>query len=213
VFIGDKVFNMDNRNKIERSPELWNSIAAAFDNKPEHHLRDQITLHAWTKKLQGWLPKTRASVLDVGCGTGSLSLVISELGHDVTGIDFSPEMIAQANAKAIAAGRKIDFRVMDAARPTFTAQTFDAVLCRNVLWALPEPNLVLERWTNMLTPNGRLVMIEGLFHSGMGLASNDILEALPSSFTNTTVENLSDQPELWGGPVTDVHYVILANRS
>ena len=202
---------MADEKKFEGSPEFWDKFAAAFDNKPDHHLRDPITLQAWTKRLEAWLPIPRASVLDIGCGTGSLSVVVSRLGHDVTGVDFSPKMIARATAKALAATQQIEFQVMDAAHPVLN-QKFDVILCKNLLWALPEPNLVLERWTNMLTPNGRLVMIEGVFHSGKGLPSADILEALPSGFTNVSVENLSDQPELWGAPVTDVHYAILASR-
>ncbi len=204
---------MTDEKKFEEAPDFWDKFSAVFDNKPDHSLRDPITLQAWTKKLMGWLPIPRASVLDIGCGTGSLSVVMSRLGHDVTAIDFSPEMIARAKAKAIAATQQIEFHVMDAAHPTFPAQAFDVILCRNLLWALPELNLVLERWTNLLNPKGRLVMIEGVFHSDKGLPSEKILEALPSSFTNISVENLSDQPELWGAPVTDVHYVVLASRS
>ena len=202
---------MADKQKVEESPEFWDKFAAAFDNKPDHHLRDPVTLQAWTKKLEAWLPIARASVLDIGCGTGSLSVVMSRLGHDVTGIDFSPEMIARARAKVLAATQQIEFHVMDAAHPVLK-QKFDVMLCKNLLWALPEPKLVLERWTKMLTPNGRLVMIEGVFSSGKGLPSADILEALPLGFTNVSVENLSDQPELWGAPVTDVHYAILASR-
>jgi ubiquinone/menaquinone biosynthesis C-methylase UbiE len=209
----DILSDMADEKKIEESPEFWDNFASVFDNKPDHHLRDPITLQAWTNKLERWLPNPRASVLDIGCGTGSLSVVIAGLGHDVIGVDFSPEMIARATAKAITASKQIEFHVMDAAHPTFSTRKFDVILCKNLFWALPEPNRVLERWTNLLTPNGRLVMIEGVFHSGKGLPSKNILEALPSSFTNVWVENLSDQPELWGGPVTDVHYVILASRS
>lgn len=40
------------------------------------------------------------SVLDLGCGTGSLSVLLSDRGYEVIGVDASPEMLAQAQAKA-----------------------------------------------------------------------------------------------------------------
>ena len=42
------------------------------------------------------------SILDLGCGTGSLSVLLSDRGYEVIGVDASPEMLAQAQAKATA---------------------------------------------------------------------------------------------------------------
>jgi ubiquinone/menaquinone biosynthesis C-methylase UbiE len=53
------------------------------------------------------------SVLDVGCGTGTLAIAakrqVGQKGH-VCGIDASPEMIARAGKKARKAGVEVDFR-------------------------------------------------------------------------------------------------------
>ena len=47
----------------------------------------------------GWLaPQKDEHILDVGCGTGTLTQKISESGAMVTGMDASPEMIAKAKA-------------------------------------------------------------------------------------------------------------------
>ena len=40
------------------------------------------------------------SILDLGCGTGSLSVLLSNRGYEVIGVDASPEMLAQAQTKA-----------------------------------------------------------------------------------------------------------------
>lgn len=48
------------------------------------------------RTLRG-LHKPAAKVFDLGCGNGSVSRVIASMGHDVTGVDPSPEGIAQAN--------------------------------------------------------------------------------------------------------------------
>lgn len=188
---------------------VWDKAAATFDDEPDHSLREPATRDAWTYWLAKWLP-AQANVLDIGCGTGSLSVVMASLGHLVTGIDLSPEMITRAQAKAEAAGLRISFAVMEASNPQFD-QPFDVLVCRHVLWALPEPAKVLQRWMNLLKPNGRLVLIEGFWHTGAGLHAEDVLEMLPAVFTQVQVQPLSDQPALWGKPVDDERYAILAN--
>jgi len=64
--------------------------AETFDDQPDHGLRDPRVLAAWTGLLNDWLPAGKSNVLDAGCGTGSLSLVLAGLGHQVSGIDISP---------------------------------------------------------------------------------------------------------------------------
>lgn len=196
-----------------QSPRYWDELAAAFDDEPDHGLNDPAARRAWTDELVKWLPPGRASVLDVGCGTGTLSLVMAELGHRVMGIDWSPAMIIRAEIKAAAAGLAIDFRVGDAADPQLFPQQFEAILCRHVLWALPEPPKVLQRWATLLAPNGRLVLIEGYWHTGGGLHATEIIAALPSSLSNVEVYDLSDQPLLWGGEVTDERYAVVARQT
>lgn len=152
---------------------------------------------------------TRA--LDIGCGTGSLSTILAGLGCKVTGIDFSPEMIARAEAKAKAAQQSINFQVMDASFPQLPTQQFDVVICRHLLWALPEPDQVLQRWVRLIKPGGRILLVEGFWHTGAGLHSEQILEALPTSLVNISVQNLSEQADLWGGQVKDERYLIKAD--
>jgi SAM-dependent methyltransferase len=53
-------------------------------------------------------------VLDVGCGTGEHALFLAARGLRVTGIDFVPEAIRRARAKAAARGLSVEFLVKDA---------------------------------------------------------------------------------------------------
>ena len=150
-------------------------------------------------------------ILDIGCGTGSLSVLLAAQGHSVTGIDWAPAMIAQAEAKAKAAGQPIIFKVMDGANPQFAPQRFDVILCRHLLWALPTPDQVLQRWINLLRLGGRLLLIEGYWHTGGGLHAQEIVEMLPAALTNVKIQQLGDRPEFWGGAVTDERYVVIAD--
>lgn len=197
--------------KLHESRQIWNAEAATFDDQPDHGLHDSVVLAAWTKLLKESLPSSSAELLDIGCGTGSLSLVFAGLGCKVTGIDFSPEMIAVAEAKAKAAHQPIQFHIMDAAFPQFPAQQFDVMVCRHLLWTLPQPDQVLQRWVRLLKPGGRLLLIEGFWHTGAGLRSQEIVDMLPASLTHVLVKALSDQADLWGSKIEDERYMILTN--
>jgi len=201
----------NNEKRLLESSEYWDAAAATFDDEPDHGLRDLIVRTAWTRLLQMQLPSNQSTILDIGCGTGSLSMVSAGLGHKVSGIDLSPAMIKLAQAKAAAQGYQIHFQVMDAAFPKFAPQQFDVVMCRHILWALPEPKQVLQRWAEFLKPKGRLILIEGYWWTGSGLHAKDITAMLPSVFTNISVRDLSKDTDLWGGSVTDERYVISAD--
>jgi len=90
--------------QLQETRRYWDEQAEAFDQEADHGLRDPLVRQAWTELLKAQFPGPGARVLDIGCGTGSLSLVLAGLGLQVRGIDLSPGMLARAQAKAAAAG-------------------------------------------------------------------------------------------------------------
>ena len=196
---------------MEEPLDYWNREAPTFDDEPDHGLRDPKVYEAWERLLSTYVPSAPARILDIGCGTGSISVLLSRLGHDVTGADLSPAMVELAQAKAKRAALSIDFLVMDASVPAFAPVRFDVIVCRHILWALPEPAQVLQRWADLLASPGRLVLIEGYWHTGGGMHSAQIVEALPGSVGSIHVEDLSSSPALWGGDVTDERYLVSAD--
>ncbi|MGW3104811.1 class I SAM-dependent methyltransferase [Streptomyces sp. NPDC001100] len=188
----------------------WDAEAPTFDEEPDHGLRDPEVRRAWADRLRGWLPAAAADVLDLGCGTGSLSLLAAEQGHRVTGVDLSPAMIDLARAKL--AGRDAAFLLGDAAAPPVGEQRYDVVLVRHVLWALPDPARVLRHWRGLLRPGGRLVLIEGRWGTvnPAGIAADRLTELLAPVAGHVRVERLSDDPLLWGKTVADERYAVVA---
>ena len=200
----------ENEKRLHETRQMWDDAAASFDDEADHGLRDPVVRAGWINLLRAALPPAPVAILDIGCGTGSLSLILAELGHRVSGIDLSPAMITLAETKTKAAGYSIHFQVMDAAFPQFAPQQFDAVVCRHLLWSLSPIDQVLLRWAELLKPGGRLLLIEGFWNTGAGLHAQDIIAALPASLPFFSVQDLSDQPVLWGGSVSDERYAIVA---
>ncbi|MBU5945392.1 bifunctional 2-polyprenyl-6-hydroxyphenol methylase/3-demethylubiquinol 3-O-methyltransferase UbiG [Streptomyces sp. PAM3C] len=190
----------------------WDARAATFDEEPDHGLRDPEVRAAWAARLKDWLPGRPGDVLDLGCGTGSLSLLAAEQGHRVTGVDRSPAMVQPARQKL--AGRHAAFLTGDAARPPVDGERYDAVLVRHVLWTLPEPGRVLRRWRDLLRPGGRLVLVEGVWGtvSPVGIPVDRLTALLAPLTARVRVERLSGDPALWGREVDDEPNAVVALR-
>ncbi|MFI1440013.1 class I SAM-dependent methyltransferase [Streptomyces fructofermentans] len=195
----------DERRRVD-----WDAESATFDDEPDHGLRDPVVREAWAARLRGWLPRAPSDVLDLGCGTGSLSLLAAEQRHRVTGVDLSPRMVELARAKL--AGRDAAFLVGDAAAPPVGEQRFDVVLVRHVLWTLPDPARVLRHWRGLLRPGGRLVLVEGVWGtvSPVGLSADRLTGLLAPLVRELRVDRLSDDSPLWGREVDDERYALVA---
>jgi ubiquinone/menaquinone biosynthesis C-methylase UbiE len=145
----------------------WNRRAAGFDADFGHSIRTVGERAAWDRILDLVVggPKGQASLdcLDVGCGTGFLSLEFSGRGHRATGIDFAPQMLAEARRKAAAQRLAVRFEEGDAEQLPFAAASFDLVMTRHVLWTLPHPEAAIDEWIRVLRPGGRLAVMDSQF--------------------------------------------------
>lgn len=209
--------------------DYWDSASATFDDEPDHGLRAAAVRDAWARRLRGWMPGDGpCDVLDLGCGTGSLALVLAAFGHRVTGVDLAPLMVARAREKFEAVGLPGRFTVGDAAAPPIGEERLDVVLVRHVVWTLPEPERALRAWAGLLRQGGRLVLVEGLWREagqnaapyvpgaeglpwgGGGVRAVELAAVVRSFIADVRVEALSDDPDLWGGPVHDERYALVA---
>jgi SAM-dependent methyltransferase len=189
----------------------WDSQADTFDNEADHGLRDPRVRDAWRALLLAHLPPAPAAVADLGCGTGSLSVLLGAEGYAVTGLDFAPAMVRTARAKARAAGVTARFVLSDAAAPNLPAGSFDVVLARHVLWAMRDTARTLAGWIRLLLPGGTLVLIEGRWSTGSGLTTAEAGRAVLRQRSDATITALDD-PALWGGPVSDERYLLVSRR-
>lgn len=189
----------------------WDEQAATFDDEADHGLRDPAVRRAWDELILPLLPPAPARVADLGCGTGSLSLLLAEAGHEVHGVDWSPRMIDAARAKTTAAGVPARFSVADAAAPPIAAGSVDVVLARHILWAFEEPGDVLASWTNLLSPGGRLLLVEGRWSTGAGLSAAGCATLVRRHRQEAQVRMLGEAV-YWGKDITDERYLLLSSR-
>lgn len=190
-----------------RDPGAWDAEAALFDEEPDHGLRDPQVRESWRRLLISQLPQIPSRVADLGCGSGSLAQLVAEQGHRVDGVDFSPEMVRRASAKA-GSYPGTTFVVGDAAEPPLREGQYAVVLCRHVLWALPHPAAALDRWARLLTPGGRLALVEGSWSTGAGLTGVQTLDLVRGAGLEPELVPLDD-PAYWGGPIDDERYLVV----
>jgi SAM-dependent methyltransferase len=141
-----------------RLRDFWDLDAETYDRSASHAASDPVEAAAWRSALLRALPPAPARVLDVGAGTGAMTLLAAELGYEVTALDLSPGMLSHARRKAEQMQLEVEFAVGPASEPP--DGPFDAVMERHVLWTTPDPVDVLAAWRRS-APAGRLVLFEG----------------------------------------------------
>ena len=100
------------------------------------------------------------NVLEMGCGTGIVTVAIAPNVREITGIDISPKMIAKAQEKALRQNiENVTFKVLDASELPFPDHAFDVVLLPNLLQLVPQPEKVIKESRRLLKPGGTLVTV------------------------------------------------------
>ncbi len=161
----------------------WEAEAATYDNGFDHTIGSDAERLAWDRIL-GLLDGGGRGlrVLDLGCGTGFLSLELAARGHEVTGMDAAAGMVERARTKASERGFVATFEVGDAESPHVDG-LFDLVVSRHLFWALDDRPAVLERWLQLVRPGGRLAIIDGHWQPGddESLAMDDVAALVRSA--------------------------------
>ena len=159
------------------------------------------------------------SVLDVGCGTGTLAITAKRhVGPSgvVVGIDASPEMIARADRKGLKAGVDVRFQTAVVEALPFPDGSFDVVFSTLMLHHLPRPvrEQCAREMRRVLKPGGRVLAVDfgapaserkGLFasfHRHGGLALRDIVQLLGEAGLRPK--------EAGGVGISDLHFVLAA---
>ena len=131
--------------------EKWGSHLSPNPDGHLNNVRDRIHWEYTQKHLKGV-----KKILDIGCFSGWMSILLGREGYEVLGIDFVPPLIelAKRGSKDMP---NVRFEVMDLENWNLK-EKFDLIICYEVLEHLLEPKLILEKLKKNLTPSGKLLL-------------------------------------------------------
>jgi S-adenosylmethionine-dependent methyltransferase len=139
-------------------------------------LRNVVRQDVLADQLRGVLAGQESSrVLDIGCGQGTQALALAKAGHDVTGLDLSPELLARFEAALAAEPAPVRARVQlvhgaGEHAEILTPGPFDVVLCHGVLMYLDDLAPLLHALTRVAADQAILSL---LVRNGLAPAMRD----------------------------------------
>ena len=143
----------------------YDNLSRKYDKKLEK--KEEKFLGEWRKNLLNGLS---GKILEIGIGTGR-NLEYYSKDADVTGIDFSYEMLAKAKEKQKMLNRQFKLIQMDAQDLRFEDKTFDYAICTLFLCSAPDPVSVIKEMKRVCKKNGKILMIEHMLSKNKIIAS------------------------------------------
>lgn len=151
----------------ETQRQINNSWSRSSDNYSSI-IDDELTsfrVEGWRKQILANAPKKpMLDILDAGCGPGFFSIILSQMGHRVTGLDGADGMLNHAAKKAAAHEASPLFLKGDCHNLPFADQSFDLVISRNVTHTLRDNGQVYTEWRRVLRPGGVLLIFDANWH-------------------------------------------------
>jgi len=146
-----------------RRSAYWDKQAGRYDRG----------MNFWDRHLFGdsrpWVcGRAVGEVLEVAVGTGR-NLPFYPQSTRLTGVDWSPAMLAIARRRAADLGREADLRQGDAQALDFPDSSFDTVLCVLGLCAIPDDRRAVTEMARVLRPGGRLLLVDHVAASASAL--------------------------------------------
>lgn len=174
---------------------------AAYLETPEGRLRLDLAF----ANLRDFLPPLTGSLraLDIGCGPGAIGVRLARLGIDVTLLDSSLPMLdlAKSTAQEAGVGAKTEVTHGDAAQVAslFPAESFDVILCHNVLEYVDDPLTVLRGVAHALRPSQGILSVMVRNQAGEVLKAG--IQAGDLGAAEANLDAQWGQEALYGGKV------------
>ncbi|WP_050741348.1 class I SAM-dependent methyltransferase [Acetobacterium bakii] len=163
---------------LERIENRWNTNAGRYN---ENHGKNE-NMEQWTAEIKALLgDDLTKKVLDVGTGTGFVSLIEASIGYQTTGLDLSVGMLDFAKKDAETRGLEMNFIKSCVEDIPYADASFDIITNKSLMWTLTDPLKAVSEWRRLLIPDGKLFCFvhikEGPVHSSH--YEQDIEDSLP----------------------------------
>ena len=136
---------------------MYGKFAGLYDP-----LMKDVDYDRWAEYIASFLPEGSLRIADCACGTGEMTLRLAKLGHTLTGVDISEDMLRVASEKARKAALKIPFICQDMAKLALHRPQ-DAIVCAcdgvNYLDSIEDAAEFLAAAYNALKPKGMLLFV------------------------------------------------------
>ena len=149
----------------------YNSSGGTLRRVLRHELVD--------RGLNEHLPRPPARIVDVGGGAGQQAIPLLRRGHEVTILDPTREMLAEARRRLAAEDRDVRRRTRlvegtgERGHEVLEGETFDAVLCHGVLMYLEDARPMIQALSRLARPGG---LVSVLTKNASALAARPALE-------------------------------------
>lgn len=132
-----------------------------FFDEPKNYLaRNSFDIRVRAETTEALLEGRKfATIIDVGCGDGSVSLPLLSAQRRLTLLDISPNMLSLAKSRVTQGlAANVDLINADFVATPFSSGSYDLVICIGVLAHVSSPRAVIEKIATVLKPGGTLIL-------------------------------------------------------
>lgn len=178
----------DIRRRYDRLAPWFDSLEGFLEGLLFRRLR---------KKL--WAQADGQHILEVGVGTGK-NFAFYPADASLTAIDFSPNMLQQAQRKRERKQLSVDLALMDVQNLCYADNSFDTVVASFVFCSVPKPRKGLKELYRVLKPGGQLLLLEHVLSSNkvmammMNVLNPLIVRLVGANINRETIKNVQACP-------------------
>lgn len=176
--------------------DYWTNRARGYSEYNQQEMADARRT-MWRDKLlcllDGQFPEKNPQeiqILDVGTGPGFFAILLTEAGYKVTAVDYTEEMLKEAQQNAGPLAESIVWKRGDAQDFDVESDSFDVIVTRNVTWNLPNPAKAYQEWHRVLKKGGVLYNFDADWYGH--LFDEEKRESYEKDRQNTEDENVED---------------------
>ena len=141
----------------DRIKNYWDGRSEDFGRVRRREI-ESVDADAWLNYIDKKISaRSGLKILDVGTGAGFFAVLMTRLGHEVTGIDLSTSMLKAAAENLSHFDCRATLLNMSADDLKFDDGSFDVVMSRNLTWTLPDVERAYREWRRVLKVGGVLM--------------------------------------------------------